>query len=79
MSLNGTVAAAFPAPTDPPAPGDAFGGLPNKTITAAFAGGVKQQHALTIDDAGTLAPAGGGATLDPDKLRDLLVVVQYRL
>ncbi len=79
VSVNGTSAAGFPAPTNPPAAGDPFGGLPNKAINAAFAGGLKKQHSLTVDDAGNLAAAGGAAGLDPDKLRDIMLVVQYRI
>jgi hypothetical protein len=79
LSLNATTADAFPAPTNPPAAGDPFGGLPNKTVTAAFVAGLKQQHSILVNDAGSIARAGGAPGLDPDKLRDVLLVVQYRL
>jgi hypothetical protein len=79
VSVNGTSAAGFPAPTNPPAAGDPFGGLPNKAINAAFAGGLKKQHSVKVNDAGNLAAAGGATGLDPDKLRDIILVVQYRV
>ena len=80
VSVNGTVATGFPNPTDPPAPGDAFGGLPTKALAAAFAGGLKKQHTITINDAGSLAaPAGAGSLFAPDKLRDILLVIEYRV
>ena len=79
ISVNTTAASAFPAPTNPPAEGDPFGGLPHKAINSAFAAGLKGQHSITVNDAGDFAPAGGAAGLDPDKLRDMVLVVQYRL
>ncbi len=79
ISVNGTAASGFPAPTNPPAPGDAYGGLPARPIDAAFAAGLKQQHTLVVEDPGGLAPAAGTGALDPDKVSDLLLVVEYRL
>jgi len=80
ISLNGLAAAGFPNPTNPPAPGDPFGGLPTKAVAGAFAGGLKKQHTITVNDAGGLAAAGpGGPLFDPDKLRDVLLVVDYQL
>jgi hypothetical protein len=79
ISLNGTPAAAFPPPSNPPAAGDAFGGLPYKPVDGALAAGLKRQHTITVEDAGTFAAPGGAPGLDPDKLRDLVLVVQYRL
>jgi hypothetical protein len=80
-SVNGTAVNAFPNPTNPAAPGDAWGGLPVKSLgAAAFAAGIKRQHTIQIDDAGNLAaPAGLGPLLSADKLRDILLVVDYQV
>jgi hypothetical protein len=78
ISVNGSAVTAFSNPTNPPAAGDPFGGLPNKTIpAAAFNAGLKVQHTLTANDAGSLNGAVG-ATFDPDKLRDVLLVIEYQ-
>lgn len=79
LSLNGLATAAFSPPTDPPAPGDPFGGLPTADITASFAAGVKQQHSIQVDDAGGLALPGGTPTLHPEQLRDVLIILEYQL
>lgn len=80
IKLNGDTADGFPAPTDPAMPGDAFGGLPVADVGGAFAAGITASHTLTIEDPGDLAadPASG-ATLDPDKLEDILLVLEYTL
>ena len=78
ISVNGTPTAGYPNPTDPPAPGDAFGGLPTRPVTAAFAGGLKGQHTLIVTDAGDLAaPAAAGTLFAADRLRDVLLVIEY--
>jgi len=78
ISVNGTAAAGFPDPTNPALPSQAFGGLPSKDVSAAFAGGLKKQHTITVNNAGNLAaPAGTGALFAPEKLRDILLVLEY--
>lgn len=80
ISVNGTPATAFPAPTNPRAAGDPFGGLPAKTLGAAFATGLKWQHTIVVNNAGNLAAGAGSASLFAlDKLRDILLVVEYRI
>lgn len=78
FTVNGTAAAGFSNPADPPLPSQSFGGLPAKAITAAFGGGLKRQHTISVSDAGNLAALGGGTSLfAPGKLRDVLLVVDY--
>jgi hypothetical protein len=74
LLVNGIEAASF-------VPDTQFAGLRSQEVTAAFTAGPKQQHTITVNDAGVLASGGGtGAPLfDSEKLRDILVVVQYRL
>lgn len=80
VALNGTNLSGFSSPTNPAAPSDEFGGLPAKALNGAFAAGLKGQHTLTLGAAGNLGPAAGpGPRLSPDKLRDMLLVVEYGL
>jgi hypothetical protein len=80
MTVNGTPVNGFSNPTDPARPGDVLGGLPTKSIGAAFAAGIKKQHTIVVDAAGNLAAApGAGPLLGQDKIRDILMVVEYRL
>jgi len=60
-----------------PAPADAFGGLPSRRIDAAFAGGVVGQRRIRIRNPGGLAAADG--SLDPEKLHDVVIVLEYGL
>ena len=82
ISVNGSAVSGFSVPTDPPTAGDDFGGLPAKAVGAAgFNAGLKRQHTLTVNNAGSLAPAAAGATgaFDPDKLRDVMLIIEYQL
>jgi hypothetical protein len=80
ISLNGTMATGFADPTDPAMPGDVLGGLPAQPVTGAFGAGLKQQHTIQVNNPGGLAAAGpGGPLFDPNKLRDILLVVRYQL
>lgn len=76
---DGTPGSAFPAPTHPADPDQPYGGLPFKSMTPAFAADPRRQHMISVSNPGGLAPAGAGRALDPKKLRDLLIVVRYRL
>jgi hypothetical protein len=78
LSVNGTAATGFPNPANPPDPSDPFGGLPAKPVAGAFGTGLKQQHTLVLTDAGGLTSPGNG-TVDSDKLRDIILVVEYGL
>lgn len=80
LEINGTAHTGFPAPTDPAMPDDALGGLPARSATAAFAAGMLGRHTLRLTKAGTVAmPAGSDGTIDPDKLRDILLVLEFGL
>lgn len=80
MTVNGTAVNGFSNPTIPAAPGDVLGGLPTKSLGGAFAAGLKRQHTVVVNAAGNLAPApGSGPLLAQDKIRDILLVVEYRL
>jgi len=80
MTVNGTAVNGFSNPTNPAAPGDVFGGLPTKSLGGAFVAGLKRQHAVVINAAGNLAAAAGaGPLLDQDKIRDIVLVVEYHL
>jgi hypothetical protein len=81
ISVNGTAVTGFSNPTNPPSPADSFGGLPTKALGGAFAAGLKKQHTILVNSAGNLAPSGGAASpvFDPQKLRDVLLVIEYRL
>ena len=79
VSVNGTAVSGFSDPTNPPAPGDAFGGLPAKAFGGALAAGIKGQHTIVVSAAGNLAAAvGAGSLLSPEKIRDILLVIEYR-
>lgn len=67
LSIDGS-AASFSTGSD-------YGGLP--TATASLSGPVRGTRSLSLDDAGDLADATGAWTADPDKLHDLLLVLQY--
>jgi len=81
FTVNGVAAAAFPAPTDPPSRADPLGGLPAKDLPGAFGAGLKGQHTIVATNAGNLAAgaAPGAPLFDVDKLRDILLVVDFRL
>jgi hypothetical protein len=79
LAVNGTAANGFSNPTDPPVPGDSFGGLPAKTLGGAFAAGLTAQHTLIVNDAGSLAAGGAGMSFDQEMLQDILLVIDYRL
>jgi hypothetical protein len=80
MSVNGTGVNGFSDPTNPAGPGDVLGGLPAKSLGGAFATGIKKQHTIMINDAGNLAAAPGtGSLLSLENVRDILLVVEYRL
>jgi hypothetical protein len=80
ISINGTPITGFSAPTNPPATSDPFAGLPLKKIGSAAVGQLKRQHTLVVNNAGSLAAAAGaGSIFDTDKLRDILLVIEYRL
>lgn len=81
MTVNGVPVTGFPAPKDPPSAADPFGGLPVKGVGNAFAAGLLRQHTIVVTDAGALAGAGGagGPAFDVEKLRDVLLVIEYRL
>lgn len=77
LSINGTLAAAFANPVVPRVAGAAFGGLPSKQINAAFAGGITGRHSIAITNVGALGTVGAPSRIDPDKLRDVVIVVAY--
>ncbi|MBN1960365.1 MAG: hypothetical protein JW841_05425 [Deltaproteobacteria bacterium] len=80
LTMNGTAVTGFSDPTSPPSPGDPLGGLPTATLGTALSAGLKQQHSIIASDAGNLAAASGSGTLfDPNKLRDILLIVSYQL
>jgi hypothetical protein len=80
MTVNGIAVNGFSNPTNHAAPGDVLGGLPTKSLGGAFAAGVKRQHTVVVNAAGNLAEApGAGPLLAQDKIRDILLVVEYRL
>jgi hypothetical protein len=80
FTVNGVAAAGFADPSNPPDPAATYGGLSNRSITAAFGAGLRGQHTIVATNAGALAGAGPGATVfDVNKLRDILLVVNYRL
>jgi len=80
MKINGRELTGFPDPTDPPAPGDAYGGLPALPAGSAISGDIKKQHQITIEAAGNLSAAPEtGALLSQDKIRDILIILEYGL
>jgi hypothetical protein len=79
ISLNGTAATNFTAPTDPATLGNPFGGLPSSIISAGVAGGIKATHSLVVDNPGALAGPAGGPAFAADSLRDILLIVEYGL
>ena len=81
MTVNGTAISGFSNPTNPAAPGDVLGGLPTKSLGGAFTAGLKRQHTVVVTNSGNLASAGasGVPLFDPEKLRDILLAVEYRL
>jgi hypothetical protein len=81
LSVDGTTVTSFPAPGNPPDPEADYGGLPAKGFGGTFTTALKGQHTLTVAAAGNLAAAGaaGAPLIDEAKLRDVLLVVRYRL
>ncbi|HYC31424.1 MAG TPA: hypothetical protein VEB59_04000, partial [Gemmatimonadales bacterium] len=79
LTVNGVAAGGFPNPTNPPAPGDPFGGLSFKSIAGAFGAGLRGRHTIVATDPGALAGPAGGPLFDPDKLADVLLALEYRL
>ncbi len=59
------------------------GDLPGKDLPAAFTRNLRSAHTLSVTAAGDLAPAAGVETepsvIDPDKLLDILLYVEYRI
>jgi hypothetical protein len=60
-----------------------FGHLPSTALPPAFAGALYGDHTVTVIAAGGLAPTnpppGDVSAIDPEKLIDLLMVIDYRL
>jgi hypothetical protein len=60
-----------------------MGNLWTKNLGALFAGGLVGEHTLSITSAGVLAPAaplpGDASALDPDKVLDIVVYIEYRV
>ena len=80
MAINGTAVNGFSNPTNPASPGDVLGGLPMKSLGGAFAAGLKRQHTISVGAAGSLAAAPAtGSLLAPDRIRDIFLVIDYRL
>ncbi len=77
LSINGIPADTFADPAVPRVAGVPFGGLPSKQIDAAFAGGVTGSHSIAITDVGALGTAAAVPRIDPEKLRDVVLVVVY--
>jgi hypothetical protein len=75
LSIDGNAVAGFTA--DP-----ALGGLLSAPLPAAFTANLIGTHTLTIDQAGNLAPAspqpGDTSAIDPDKLPDIVLYLEYR-
>ncbi|MEO1270057.1 MAG: hypothetical protein AAFX99_18370, partial [Myxococcota bacterium] len=78
LSINGTTASDFTTPSNPPTAGEPFGGLPHQAINAAFTAGLKRQHTLIANDAGNLTTDDSNR-LDPDAIRDIMLVVRYQI
>lgn len=79
FKVNDIPVNAFANPANPRAMASPYGGLPVKSTGGAFGAGIKKQHTIVATNAGALAAAGNAALFDPDKLKDLLVVIEYRL
>ncbi len=78
LKLNDTIVSDFrDVSLDPSAP---LAGLPARHIEAALREGIKRTHTLQLLDPGELASSDDGpGALDPDKLHDLLLVIDYQL
>jgi hypothetical protein len=51
-----------------------------KSVAGGFAAGIKKQHTIVATNAGALAGAGAPPPLfDPEKLKDVLIVIEYKL
>lgn len=72
VSVDGTVVQNL-------SPDAAVGDLPAKSLGGTFSGGINGQHTIEVVDAGDLTPDSGHGAVDPDKLRDVLLILQYRL
>jgi hypothetical protein len=76
LAVDGTAITQFAA--DP-----TLGNLPGAALPGAFAANLRSQHALTVRAAGDLAPAalvpGDASVIDPGKLEDILIYVEYLL
>lgn len=74
LLIDGTAVAGW-------APRDALGGLVGASLPAAFNGEIRPRtHSLAIANAGDLAPpAGNASALDPDKVQDILLFIEYTL
>jgi hypothetical protein len=75
FTVDGTDVNSFPAPDASPD----YGGLPAKAIGGTFGANLKSQHTVTVKNLGDLRAAPGATTLDDAKLRDVLLVVKYRI
>jgi hypothetical protein len=76
LTVNGTTVSRF-------APDQAVAGLPAVDVTARFAQGIQARHTIAVADAGDLAPdapeANDRSALDENKLRNVLLYIEYRL
>ncbi|MGB0498063.1 MAG: neuraminidase-like domain-containing protein, partial [Rubricella sp.] len=70
FSLNGRAASAFAGDAD-------FGDLPATTVANAFAGGLIGSQSLSVTNAADLAPDDGPSALSHDKIKDVLIAIDY--
>ena len=68
IPVGGFARVALPAP---------YGGLPAVRINAAFAGGIVRNHTIVVTNAGGFGAAGAPIRLEPGRLKDLMLVVEY--
>jgi hypothetical protein len=76
LTIDGVVIGGF---TKAGRPGD----LPGQDLPSAFTANLRNSHTLSVTTVGDLAPAAGveseSSVVDPDKLLDILLYVEYRL
>jgi hypothetical protein len=82
-SSSGFALAVDGAPVTAFAPDATLAGLPVAPMPAALLTSALGPHTLAVDSAGSLAPSsplpGDVSTIDPDRLLDVLVLLEYRL
>jgi hypothetical protein len=79
LSLNDVEAKEFSDPVVTQANDKPFGELPYKVLDKPFDKGLKRSQTLVINNAGALAGGvAGGPLIDADKLRDIVLVIEYR-